>query len=75
MLADYLISILPTDLARVRILLRSLRRLVEGEGDVAGAERRTSGDAWRLAFRRLRLTIDSACRRHYDADVLEIDLD
>ncbi|CDS37116.1 terminal deoxycytidyl transferase rev1 [Echinococcus multilocularis] len=70
MLADYLISILPTDLARVRILLRGLRRLVEA----MGFERRTGGDAWRLAFRRLRLTIDSACRRHYDADVLEIDL-
>ncbi|VDK31463.1 unnamed protein product [Taenia asiatica] len=75
MLADYLISILPTDLARVRILLRSLRRLVESEREVVGVEGRTGGDAWRLAFNRLRLTIDSACRRHYDADVLEIDLD
>ncbi|KAL5960770.1 DNA repair protein Rev1 [Taenia solium] len=75
MLADYLISILPTDLARVRMLLRSLRRLVASEREVVGVESRTGGDAWRLAFNRLRLTIDSACRRHYDADVLEIDLD
>ncbi|VDM32049.1 unnamed protein product [Hydatigera taeniaeformis] len=74
MLADYLISILPTDLARVRTLLLILRRFIEGEGMVVGLENRTSRNAWRLAFRRLRLTINSACRRHYDADVLEIDL-
>ncbi|KAM3179012.1 hypothetical protein ACTXT7_001411 [Hymenolepis weldensis] len=60
MLADYLISILPTDLARVRRLLRGLLRLMGGEGVVG------DGVAWKHALKRLRVTIDAACRRHYD---------
>lgn len=68
MLADYLISILPTDLARVRRLLRMLRGLIEGEGIV--------GDPapWKHAFKRLKATIDAACRRHYNVDSLELDM-
>ncbi|VUZ54722.1 unnamed protein product [Hymenolepis diminuta] len=67
MLADYLISILPTDLARVRCLLRGLLRLMGGDG-VAG-----DGVAWKHAFKRLRVTIDAACRRHYDVESLDLD--
>nr|CDS33235.1 terminal deoxycytidyl transferase rev1 [Hymenolepis microstoma] len=67
MLADYLISILPTDLARVRCLLRGLLRLIDSElvtGD---------GLAWKHAFKRLKVTIDAACQRHYDVESLELD--
>ncbi|KAM7543287.1 hypothetical protein Aperf_G00000009228 [Anoplocephala perfoliata] len=67
MLADYLISILPKDLLRVRCLLRGLRRLIDGEGVTGDVE------AWKHAFERLRVTIDAACRRHYDVESLDLD--
>lgn len=67
MLADYLISILPRDLVRVRCLLRGLRRLIDGEGVAIDSE------AWKHAFKRLRVTIDAACRRHYDVGSLDLD--
>ena len=70
MLADYLIEILPRDLVRVRQILRGLRRLIEGHEGVAIVGEQ---DEWRLAFKRLKITIDRACRRHYDADVLLLD--
>ncbi|VDO05507.1 unnamed protein product [Rodentolepis nana] len=67
MLADYLISILQTDLARVRCLLQGLLRLIDSEL-VAG-----NGLAWKHAFKRLRVTIDAACQRHYDVESLDLD--
>ncbi len=80
MLGDYLLSVLPTDLARVRKLLHSLKHLLEaflpeggcGASTAADAATTPGAEGWRLAFARLKLTIDRACRLHYGADRLEI---
>uniref|UniRef100_A0A5K3FNT6 DNA repair protein REV1 n=1 Tax=Mesocestoides corti TaxID=53468 RepID=A0A5K3FNT6_MESCO len=73
MLADYLISILPTDLFRVRKLLRILRRLLDNFVPGRGAEGSKTGSlAWCIAFDRLKFTVDRACRLHYGVDALAL---
>uniref|UniRef100_A0A0X3NRB1 DNA repair protein REV1 n=1 Tax=Schistocephalus solidus TaxID=70667 RepID=A0A0X3NRB1_SCHSO len=75
MLSEYLTSIVPTNLVRVRDILADLQRLLNSLLPVAAptvARRGSAADLWHTAFARIKAAVDRTCKVHFGANSLSL---
>nr|VZI23447.1 unnamed protein product [Spirometra erinaceieuropaei] len=71
MLSEYLASIVPTNLVRVRDILADLQNLLTCHLP-ATATKGSAADLWYTAFARIKEVVDRTCKVHFGANCLSI---
>ncbi|KAL7053688.1 hypothetical protein AAHC03_026900 [Spirometra sp. Aus1] len=71
MLSEYLASIVPTNLVRVRDILADLQNLLTCHLP-ATATKGSAADLWYTAFARIKAVVDRTCKVHFGANCLSI---